>query len=167
MDREELSGTTSFPEDDGAFEDLLAKYVDRLTGGEILDREQILEECPTFGAALLEQLETFFEIGASPAADAPFGTVGDYTLRRQIGRGGMGIVYDAVQNSMDRRVALKVLPAGVAADSKTFLRFMREAKTAGQLSHPNVVQVHGMGVEAKTPYYSMLTGQSPRRLPLS
>jgi serine/threonine protein kinase len=75
----------------------------------------------------------------------------------------MGVVYDAWQNSVDRQVALKVLPAGIAADTKSVTRFIREAKTAAQLHHPSVVSVYGMGVEANTPYYAMLTGQSPRR----
>ncbi len=79
----------------------------------------------------------------------------------------MGIVYDALQNSVDRQVALKVLPAGVAADTTTVTRFVREAKTAAQLHHPSVVPVFGMGVEADTPYYAMLTGQSPRTSPRS
>ena len=67
----------------------------------------------------------------------------------------MGVVYDAWQNSMDRRVALKVLPAGIAADDKSFSRFMREARAAGKLNHNNVVAVHGMGQEQNTPYYAM------------
>ncbi len=155
MPSHEPSETGREPDSDRALEQLLAEYIDRLTAGEILDREQILADHPECGTALLEQLETFFELAASPAHQSPLGALGDYTLRRQIGRGGMGIVYDAWQDSMDRRVALKVLPPGVAADSRTFLRFMREAKTAGQLRHPNVVQVHGMGVEEKTPYFAM------------
>ncbi len=93
--------------------------------------------------------------------------LGPVRLIREIGRGGMGIVYDAWQNSVDRRVALKVLPAGVAADARTVTRFVREAKTAAQLHHPSVVPVFGMGVEADTPYYAMLTGQSPRTFPRS
>ena len=56
---------------------------------------------------------------------------------------------------MNRQVALKVLPAGIAADTKAVARFVREAQVAGKLGHPNVVSVYGMGVEAKTPYYSM------------
>ena len=67
----------------------------------------------------------------------------------------MGVVYDAWQNSMERQVALKVLPPGVAADNKAFHRFMREAKTAGQLNHQNVVAVYSTGVEEGTPWYSM------------
>ena len=67
----------------------------------------------------------------------------------------MGVVYDAWQNSLDRRVALKVLPSGVAADNKAFMRFMREAKTAGQLNHDNVVGVYALGIDGHTPYYAM------------
>ncbi len=67
----------------------------------------------------------------------------------------MGVVYEAWQNSVDRRVAVKVLPPGFAADTKAMTRFVREAKTAARLSHANIVPVYGMGVETDTPYYSM------------
>ena len=60
------------------------------------------------------------EIAMGVAESDPLGTFGDYTLRRQIGRGWMGIVYEAWQNSLGRQVALKVLPTGVAADPKAF-----------------------------------------------
>ena len=66
-----------------------------------------------------------------------------------------GVVYEAWQNSVERAVALKVLPGAVAADDKAFHRFMREARTAANLSHPNIVGVHGMGQEENTPYYAM------------
>lgn len=143
------------PEPEREIEELLAHYVDRLNAGERLDPHQILAEQPFRGAELLEEIEAFMAVHPSSAAAQPLGTLGDYTLRRQVGRGGMGVVYDAWQHSMDRRVALKVLPMAVAADNRTFLRFMREARTAGQLNHPNVVQVHAMGVAEKTPYYAM------------
>ena len=83
------------------------------------------------------------------------GTLGDYTLRRQIGRGGMGVVYEAWQNSMNRQVALKVLPKAIAVDTKSVTRFVREAQLAGKLDHPNVVHVHAMGLEEQIPYYAM------------
>jgi WD40 repeat protein len=67
----------------------------------------------------------------------------------------MGVVYEAWQNSMDRQVALKVLPVGIAADTKACTRFMREAQTAGKLNHQNIVGVHSTGVEEGTPWYSM------------
>ncbi len=135
-------------------DELVAEYVDRLTVGEIVDKQQILRDHPDLGTDLLERLEVFHTISPS-IGDEPLGALGDYTLRRQIGRGGMGVVYDAWQNSVDRQVALKVLLAGVAADERALQRFVREAKTAAQLNHQNIVHVHGMGVEENTPYYSM------------
>ena len=116
---------------------------------------------------ILEELEAFVYVGTEALPERSLGTLGDYTLRRQIGRGGMGVVYDAWQNSMNRQVALKVLPAGVAADRRASARFMREAQAAGQLNHQNIVSVHALGIDDNTPYYAMLTGQSPRRHPPS
>ena len=136
------------------YETLLASYVDRLIEGSDLETEAILNAHPDCGDQLLQDLQSF--ISPSPVvSDEPLGTLGDYTLRCQIGRGGMGIVYDAWQQSMDRRVALKVLPAGTAADTKAWARFMREAQLTGKLNHQNVVYVFGMGVEEQTPYYAM------------
>jgi hypothetical protein len=136
-------------------EDIVADYVDRMNRGERLTADQVRDAHPELAEELLEHLETFVELTSPSDDNRPLGTLGDYTLRRQVGRGGMGVVYEAWENSMDRRVALKVLPAGVAADSNAFLRFMREAKTAGQLSHPNVVPVYAMGVKEQTPYFAM------------
>src|SRR5262249_10498146 len=87
--------------------------------------------------------------------EEPQRVLGDYTLLRQVGRGGMGVVYEAWQRSMDRRVALKVLPAGLLADSRAVARFRREAKLAGRLHHPNVVSAYGMGVEGGVPCFAM------------
>jgi serine/threonine protein kinase len=90
--------------------------------------------------------------------------VGEYRIVREIGRGGMGVVYEAWQGSLERRVALKVLPGGILADSRAIGRFLREAKLAGSLQHPNVVPVFGLEVQSSTPFFAMLTGQSPRTL---
>jgi tetratricopeptide (TPR) repeat protein len=145
--------------DDGGQEvqDLLAGYVGRLNAGEEIPPEEILLDHPTHGPEIVEQLEAF--IGPTRyrvELDArPLGTLGDYTLRRQIGRGGMGVVYEAWENSIGRSVALKVLPAGIAADPRASTRFMREAQAAGRLSHPNVVSVYAMGVNQNTPYFAM------------
>ena len=142
----------------------LAEYVDQLNAGLALDYERIKAEHPQIAAELLSRLEAFQEIEIEFGQCEPLGTLGDYTLRRQIGRGGMGVVYEAWQASVERQVALKVLPAGIAADPRAVSRFAREARVAAKIQHPNVVSVFGMGVEAETPYYAMLTGQSPRRL---
>ncbi len=141
--------------------DLISGYVDSLNAGEKVDPQQILRDHPSIGHQIVEGLQVFLDLGDDDLCEQveesspPLGTLGDYTLRRQIGRGGMGVVYDAWQNSMDRRVALKVLPAGIAADGKAYSRFMREAHAAGKLNHPNVVAVHASGQDEKTPYYAM------------
>jgi serine/threonine protein kinase/Tfp pilus assembly protein PilF len=134
---------------------LLGEYVDRLNAGQPIDPRQILEDHPDVGPRLLRELETIQDLRLQEGVDTPAGTLGDYTLRRQIGRGGMGVVYDAWENSMDRRVALKVLPAGVAADGRATARFLREAQAAGKLHHLNIVGVYSTGVKEGTPWYSM------------
>ena len=149
--------------EDSRLEKAIAFYIDRLNSGERLVPEEILAENADLGVRILEGLEGFIDLEAAQTAPAPFRVLGDYRLIRQIGRGGMGVVYEAWEGSMERRVALKVLPAGIAADTRTFTRFCREAKLAGKLHHPNIVPVYGMGIQEDTPHYAMLTGQSPRR----
>ncbi len=137
------------------FGELLARYVEELSVKGFVDPDEILRDHPELGPAILEDLETYAQLESENLSFAPLGTLGDYTLRREIGRGGMGVVYEAWQNSMDRPVALKVLPPGVAADNRACMRFLREAKTTGKLHHQNIVPVYSVGIEANTPYYSM------------
>ena len=75
--------------------------------------------------------------------------LGDYRLLREIGRGGMGIVYEAEQESLGRRVALKVL-ARSALTPQQVRRFEREARSAAKLHHTNIVPVFGVGQEGTT-----------------
>ena len=82
-------------------------------------------------------------------------TVGRFEILREIGRGGMAVVYLARQNDLDRLVALKELPAFHAADSDFAERFLRESRIAGSLSHPNIVTVHDYFDVEATPYISM------------
>jgi serine/threonine protein kinase len=88
------------------------------------------------------------------AARAPE-RLGDYRLLREIGHGGMGVVYEAVQESLGRHVALKVLPAAVSGRGLFLERFRREAKAAARLHHTNIVPVYGVGEEDGTCYYAM------------
>ena len=142
--------------DEAQLDEIVASYLDRLNTGEMLGDAEIRRENPAVADEVLERLQVFLDFDQHRATDGEaLGAVGDYTLLRQVGRGGMGIVYEARQNSVERRVALKILPPGVAADDRAFHRFMREARTAAKLSHPNIVGVHGMGQEENTPYYSM------------
>src|SRR5262245_35875776 len=96
----------------------------------------------------LAELEQAKE-GAGPGlavalADSPPVTqLGDFRLLREVGRGGMGVVYEAEQLSLGRRVAIKLLPAGALRDPAKHKRFEREAKAAAKLHHTNIVPVHG------------------------
>jgi serine/threonine protein kinase/Tfp pilus assembly protein PilF len=81
--------------------------------------------------------------------------LGEYRIVREIGRGGMGVVYEAEQESLGRRVALKVLPPGALGDARHVERFQREARAAARLHHTNIVPVFGVGAEGGTHYYAM------------
>ncbi len=81
--------------------------------------------------------------------------LGDYRILREIGRGGMGVVYEAQQLSLGRHVAIKVLPAHALLDSRQFGRFQREARSAARLHHTNIVPVFGVGEQDGVHYYVM------------
>ncbi len=81
--------------------------------------------------------------------------LGDFSILRELGRGGMGIVYEAVQQSLGRRVALKVLPPAARHDTGKRERFLREAHAAARLHHTNIVPVFGVGEANGTPYFVM------------
>ncbi|HET6882573.1 MAG TPA: protein kinase, partial [Pirellulales bacterium] len=86
---------------------------------------------------------------------APLDHLGDYRIIREVGRGGMGIVYEAEQVSLGRHVAVKVLPKELLENPKHRSRFQREAKAAAKLHHTNIVPVFGVGEESGTGYYVM------------
>ena len=81
--------------------------------------------------------------------------LGDYTILREVGRGGMGVVYEAVQQSLGRHVALKVLPWHQIGESSRLRRFQLEARSAARLHHTNIVPVFGVGEDAGVHYYAM------------
>lgn len=81
--------------------------------------------------------------------------LGDYRILREIGCGGMGVVYEAEQISLHRRVALKILPFAAVLDPKHLQRFNNEAVAAASLKHPNIVGVHAVGCERGVHYYAM------------
>jgi serine/threonine protein kinase len=83
------------------------------------------------------------------------GTLGDFRILREIGRGGMGVVYEAEQISLQRRVALKVLPFAAVLDSKQLARFKNEALAAASLDHPHIVDVLGVGCDRGMHFYAM------------
>jgi len=82
------------------------------------------------------------------------GTLGDFRILREIGRGGMGVVYEVEQISLGRRMALKVLPFAGVLDERQLTRFRNEARAAASLEHPNIVRVHSVGCERGVHYYA-------------
>ena len=91
------------------------------------------------------------------SADAPavIRTLGNYDLLEELGRGGMGVVYKAVQRRADRLVAVKLILGGTASDEESRERFESEVQTLARLRHPNIVPVFEVGDEEGCPYFSM------------
>ncbi|HRV47891.1 MAG TPA: protein kinase [Sedimentisphaerales bacterium] len=98
-----------------------------------------------------------FAIGLEPNLQ-----LGDFRIERRLGCGAMGVVYQALQVSLNRRVALKVLPSGLIGNSAAIERFHREARAAAKLRHPNIVTIHSEGIEQGVCYFAMemIDGQS-------
>ncbi|MCA9264728.1 MAG: protein kinase [Planctomycetales bacterium] len=97
---------------------------------------------------------TALEVGATGDSLASR-RLGDYVLGEEIGRGGMGVVYAAHQISLDRPVAIKLLPFASILDAKQIARFKNEAQAAAQLHHPHIVPVYAIGAERGVHYYVM------------
>jgi len=138
---------------------VLADWQERADQGDELTPDDLLREHPELADELREQ---FVFLGlldrARPAAELPDGApreIGDFRIVRELGRGGMGVVYEAIQESMDRRVALKVLSLTITGSPNAVKRFQREAKAAGRLHHTNIVPIHAMGQYAGYWYYAM------------
>ena len=95
--------------------------------------------------------------GVRPRARPPraLRQLGDYQILREVGRGGMGVVYEAQQLSLGRHVAIKVLPAHALLDPRHLGRFQREARSAARLHHTNIVPVFGVGEQDGLHYYVM------------
>src|SRR5262249_47746796 len=85
----------------------------------------------------------------------PAGLLGDFHLLREVGRGGMAVVYEAEQLSLNRRVALKVPPLAAPVGPRQLHRFRHEDRAAGLLPHPHIVPVYGVGCERGIHYYAM------------
>jgi serine/threonine protein kinase len=118
------------------------------------------------GGDLIRVGETFITFSTEPLDHLVGKTVAGYRIERRIGRGGMGTVYRAVQLSLERPVAFKVLSPSLQEDREFVERFLAEARSAGKLNHPNVVQVFNAGEEENVFFLSMeyMTGGSLQEL---
>jgi serine/threonine protein kinase/Tfp pilus assembly protein PilF len=153
--------------DDAVMAELLDELANRLQAGEPVDPEALAAAHPEHGERLRRLLPAALllaELEQSDQASVPAAThvtdkapdlLGDFRLVRELGRGGMGIVYEAEQVSLARRVALKVLPFAATMDPRQLQRFHNEARAAAGLHHTNIVPVYGVGCERGVHYYAM------------
>jgi eukaryotic-like serine/threonine-protein kinase len=145
---------------DEELEQVVDRYMEELADGKSPDQEAYLRAYPHLADALRGVFKTLHLVEAAGrslnASKLEAGQrLGEFRIVREIGRGGMGVVYEAVQTSLNRRVALKVLPANVVLSDNAVERFDREAHTAGRLHHTNIVPVYAVGEESGISYYAM------------
>jgi tetratricopeptide (TPR) repeat protein len=161
-----MSDTLPF---DPSVDDLAEEFARRWRDGERPTVEEYTARYPHLAAEirdvfpavlLMEQLKPR-RAGPAPPAAVPTEAspaperLGDYRIVREIGRGGMGVVYEAEQEALGRRVALKVLPAQLFPNEKLRARFRREAQAAARLHHTNIVPVFGSGEQDGCCFYVM------------
>jgi WD40 repeat protein/serine/threonine protein kinase len=152
---------------DPILDDLLAEFASRLQAGTGADLDTFIRDHPERAEVLrrllpaiavladLDQSTATADAGRAPGAPGLQTALGDFLIRREVGRGGMGIVYEAEQLSLGRRVALKVLPFAAALDARQLQRFKNEAQAAAHLQHQHIVPVYGIGCERGVHYYAM------------
>ena len=149
---------------------ILNEYLDRRARGERVSEAELLAQHPDLADDLREHLNVVQDLRPaggkiedlvrkgilSPADDARcLAQLGPYKITGYIGRGGMGIVLKAYEESLNRTVALKILRPDLADDAAILSRFEREAKAAAALQHPNIVTVYAVGTETGSHYIAM------------
>jgi serine/threonine protein kinase/WD40 repeat protein len=149
---------------------LAEQFLDRIRGGEQPPVSEFLALAPDRKTELEQILSALLFVedvrkdpdatSVSAAAGSPVDRpaverLGDFRILRELGRGGMGIVYEAEQESLNRHVAIKVLGPGTARSPQIVERFLREARAAAQLHHTNIVPVFGVGQRDGLHFYAM------------
>ncbi|WP_435008568.1 protein kinase domain-containing protein [Tundrisphaera lichenicola] len=161
--------STAAADPDSKLGALIDELADRLQAGQAVDLEACVREYPEHESqlrSLFPALEMMAALGRSadqnnhapPPGNDPrlgSGVLGDYRIVREVGRGGMGVVFEAMQVSLGRRVALKILPLAAAVDPRHLQRFQLEAQAAAHLHHPHIVPIHAVGCDRGVHYYAM------------
>lgn len=153
---------------------LIERFLELHRAGEPVTPETFAEQHPEHEQQLLDLLPTLLALEDVKRERASSGSsqqrvslpklerLGDFRIDRELGRGGMGVVFEAVQESLDRRVALKVMPQASLLTGNQLERFRREAQIAARLHHTNIVPVYGSGESDGYHWYAMqfIQGQS-------
>ncbi|QEH34819.1 Serine/threonine-protein kinase PrkC [Aquisphaera giovannonii] len=149
-----------------ALVELVEETTRRLLEGEEVDLDRLAAEHPDWAdllRGLMPAMQGLADLrdgdgavlpGDGPATDED-ATFAGFRIVREVGRGGVGVVYEAEQVALRRRVALKILPQSSALDPRALRRFQLEAQVAGWLQHPRIVPVHDVGLVRGVPYYAM------------
>jgi tetratricopeptide (TPR) repeat protein len=162
------ASAAALPAVDDRLAQILDDYLVAMEHGTPITPEELLARHPQDASQLrmyLSGLQLFHAAAAMPSTVPgisfiggklePNQTIGDFLLIREIGRGGMGVVYEAEQISLRRRVALKILPFAAGHDGKQISRFKNEAQAAAQVKHPNIVPVFAVGEDSGVHFYAM------------
>jgi WD40 repeat protein/serine/threonine protein kinase/tetratricopeptide (TPR) repeat protein len=170
------------PDESVLLGELAEQFSARVRQGQLPNIEEYAGAHPVLVARIRELFPTLMLLegmagAAAPPSETPRNpadlaagqTFGAYRIEREIGRGGMGVVYEAVHLALDKRVALKILPIHGPRQAGQLERFLREAKTAAGLHHTNIVPVFDVGQVAGMPYYAMqlIDGQGLDRILLA
>ncbi len=171
-----MSSAPERPDSSDALEKACSAFCDAWLKGEAPDLEAYCRNHPRIEKQLRDSIEEFIgtvesldlevankisRMSAScketvPAIDTVQGEqLGDFILLRELGRGGMGVVYEARQISLNRIVALKVLPAHLTLRQEAVERFRREAFSSAKMKHPGIVEIHAIGEEEGNHFFAM------------
>lgn len=156
---EAVPGCDSMAEADERLVRVLDDYLSSLESGHAIDPELLFAQHPNLAPRLraclagLQLLDDESARARPPAA--PTIALAGFQIVREAGRGGMGIVYEAVQSESGRRVALKLLPFAATLDSRRLQRFEIEAHAAARLNHPHIVPVHDVCLTGQAHFYTM------------
>ncbi len=138
-----------------ALDELVVSCLGAVEDGGPAALESFCAEHPEHADALRSRMRALLEAGLMSEPDAPPERLGDFRIGRRLGGGGMGVVYAAVQESLDREVALKVVRADQLYFPGARERFRREVQLVARLAHAGIVPVFTVGEEGGVPYFAM------------